>query len=165
MSFSDFLQVKRAVYAVAGKGLGRRERDIQVRQFLGRRRQHPQGRDLGEWIAIAVDRERRLERRERELVAAQCAIERVRAAARDEVVLAHEDAALRATEQLVAREAGDVRAVLHAALDPGLVLEPGQGPALAFSSATDGTLAKPSIRKLLVWTLSQATVSSLVAAS
>ena len=66
-------------------------------------REHAQHRDLApRALRVEVERERRLERGERQLVGAQRALERVPAQALDEVGAADDDARLRAAEQLVA---------------------------------------------------------------
>ena len=73
--------------------------------------QHPQHRHLPQRpLRVEVERERPLERGERELVGAQRALERVPAQALDEVGAAHDDPGLRPAEQLVAREADEVGA-------------------------------------------------------
>ena len=73
---------------------------------LGRLAQHPQHRDL--LRPVEVERERALERGERELVRAERAVERVAAQPLDEVGAAGDDPGLRAAEQLVAGEADEV---------------------------------------------------------
>ncbi len=75
---------------------------------------------------VAVEAERRLERRERQLVDPHRAGERVAAAGGDGVALADEQPGLRAAEELVAREADDGRAGAHRAAHGGLVGERGQ---------------------------------------
>ena len=75
---------------------------------LGRLAQHPQHRDLVR--PVEVERERALERGERQLVGAEGAMERVTAQALDEVGPAGDDPGLRAAEQLVAGEADEVGA-------------------------------------------------------
>ena len=60
---------------------------------------------------IAVDAQRGLERRQRELVDAQRARQRVPAAGCDRIGAAGQDAGLRTAEQLVAREADEIAAV------------------------------------------------------
>ena len=67
-------------------------------------RDHPQHRD------VAVERERSLERRERQLVGPQSPLERVAAEALDEVGAPDDDPRLRAAEELVAGEADEVGA-------------------------------------------------------
>src|ERR1035441_6646568 len=67
--------------------------------------------------------ERGGERAEDELVRAQRAGERVRPRARDEVLLADQDSRLRAAEDLVAREADEVRARVEGLERYGLVRE------------------------------------------
>ena len=86
--------------------------------------EHPQHRDLAQRpLRVAVERERALERRERELVGPQRALERVAAQALDEVGPAGDDARLRPAEQLVAREADEVCARGEALACGRLVLE------------------------------------------
>ena len=75
---------------------------------LGRLAQHPQHRDL--LRPVEVERERALERSERQLVGAQSAVERMPPQLLDEVGAAGDDPGLRAAEQLVAREADEVGA-------------------------------------------------------
>ena len=75
---------------------------------LGRLAQHPHDRDLVR--PVEVERERALERGERQLVGAERAMERVTAQLLDEVGAAGDDPGLRAAEQLVAREADEVGA-------------------------------------------------------
>jgi hypothetical protein len=70
--------------------------------------EHPQDGDLGERARrIAVQRERGLERGERELVDAHRACERVAPAGGDRLVRADHQAGLRPAEELVAAEADD----------------------------------------------------------
>ena len=75
---------------------------------LGRLAQHPQHRDL--LRPVEVERERALERGERQLVGAERAVERVAPQPLDEVGPAGDDPGLRAAEQLVAGEADEVGA-------------------------------------------------------
>ena len=70
----------------------------------GRLADHPQHRD------VAVERQRPLERRERELVGPESPLERVAAESLDELGATDDDAGLRAAEQLVAREAHEIGA-------------------------------------------------------
>ena len=78
---------------------------------LGRLVQHPQHRNLARGaLRVEVERERALERGERELVRAQRALERVAAQPLDELGAADDDPGLRAAEQLVAGEADEVGA-------------------------------------------------------
>ena len=60
--------------------------------------------------AVEVERERSLERGERELVGPQRALERVAPQPLDQIRAADDDPGLRPAEQLVAREADEVRA-------------------------------------------------------
>ena len=60
--------------------------------------------------AVEVERERPLERGERELVGAERALERMAAEPLDELGAADDDPGLRPAEQLVAREADEVGA-------------------------------------------------------
>ena len=70
--------------------------------------EHAEHRELGAAPRrVAVEPQRRLERRERQLVDAQRARQRMRAAALDRSALADHQARLRAAEQLVAGEADD----------------------------------------------------------
>ena len=72
------------------------------------RGQHRQHRDLGpRALGLAVERERRLERGERELVEPQRAGERMRAGGGDRLRAADQHARLRPAEQLVAGEADE----------------------------------------------------------
>ena len=75
---------------------------------LGRLAQHAQHRDL--LRPVEVERERSLERGERELVGAERALERVAPQPLDQLGAAHDDPRLRPAEQLVAREADEVGA-------------------------------------------------------
>ena len=65
-------------------------------------------------LRLEVERERPLERRERELVGANGPLERVTAQTLDEVGPADDDPGLRPAEELVAREADEIRAGLEA---------------------------------------------------
>lgn len=92
-----------------------------IAQFGRLGRQHAQRRYLLQRLAIAVDAQRRFEGRQRQLVAAQGAIQRMRAALRDALGAAEQDAALRATEQLVAGESHHVGAIAQALVHARLV--------------------------------------------
>ena len=73
--------------------------------------QHPQHRHLAQRpLRVEVEPERPLERRQRELVRAQRALERVPPQRLDEVGAADDDPGLRAAEQLVAGEADEIGA-------------------------------------------------------
>ena len=85
-------------------------------------REHPQRRGSRSG-ALEQERERPLERRERELVGAQRPLERVPAQPLDEVGAAGDDPGLRPAEQLVAREADEVGAGGEARSGGRLALE------------------------------------------
>ena len=86
--------------------------------------QHPQHRHLAQRaLRLEVERERPLERRERELVRPQRALERVPPQSLDELGATDHDARLRAAEQLVAGEADEVGARGQALARGGLALE------------------------------------------
>src|SRR5207253_635923 len=76
---------------------------------LGRLVEHPQHRYLAERASgIEVERERSLERRQRQLVGAERALERVAPQPLDELRAARDDSGLRPAEELVSREADEI---------------------------------------------------------
>src|SRR5207248_2869280 len=91
---------------------------------LERLGEHPQYRHLpGRKLRVEVERERRLERRQSELVCAQCPLERMPAQSLDELGAAGDDPRLGAAEQLVAGEADEVGSGLEALARCRLVAE------------------------------------------
>ena len=84
--------------------------------------EHGQHRQLGaRELGVAVERERRLERGERELVDAHGAGERVAPARLDRLARADQQTALRPAQELVGAEAHDRRAGAHGSPDRRLV--------------------------------------------
>ena len=122
--------------------------------------QHPQHRDLAGHAPARGERERPLERGERELVGAERALERMAAQTLDEVGPAGDDPRLRPAEQLVAREADEVGAGRERRRDGRLALEVGQragaevvdereavrGARRRRARVSDGCSVKPTIR-------------------
>ena len=142
--------------------------------------EHPEHRDLPpRELGVGEERERPLERRERQLVGAQRALQRMPPQPLDEVGAPDDDARLGAAEKLVAREADEVGAGGDARRGGGLVADveeraraevvderergslrdPRQRP------ATDGCSANPTIRKFDWWTRRSAAVSGPIARS
>ena len=80
-------------------------------------------RDVADRIAVAMDAQRRLERGQRELVAAERAVERMRPYLAHEITVADDDPALRTAEQLVARVAHQRRSGADAVDDARLERE------------------------------------------
>ena len=86
-------------------------RSARFRTTLRRLTQHPQHGHLAQRpLGVEVQRERSLQRCDRELVRTQSALERVAAQTLDEVGAADDDPGLRPAQQLVAREADEIRA-------------------------------------------------------
>ncbi len=144
--------------------------------------QHPQHRNP--LRRVEVERERSLERRERQLVRAQRALQRMAAQLLDELGAADDDARLRAAEQLVAGERRRGRrrprgspwptarrqvTKCHLAEDAGAeVVDEGQLVAaarLARAGASGGSSVKPTTRKFDWCTRRSSAVSAPIALS
>ena len=127
---------------------------------------------------VEVERERPLERGERQLVGAQRALERVAPEPLDQVGAPDDDPGLRAAEQLVAGEADEIGAGGEASARGRLVRQPHEragaeivderqlvAPRDGASSAVAGCSVKPTTRKFDWWTRSRSAVSGPIARS
>ena len=91
---------------------------------FGRASSRMVGKSLRQPIRVAVELERRLERRQPDLVDAQRALYRVLVDPRQKMLAADDEPGLRATQQLVARERDQIGAVGDGFSDGRLVREP-----------------------------------------
>ena len=142
--------------------------------------EHPQHRDLApRALGVEVERERPLERGERQLVRAQRALQRMAAQPLDEVGAPDDDAGLRPAEELVAGEADEIGAGGEARRGGRLVADverarPSRGRrraaararcATPASSASAGCSVKPTTRKFDWCTRRSSAVSGPIARS
>ena len=141
--------------------------------------QHPQHRHLAQRpLRVEVEPERPLERRERELVRPQSALQRVTPQRSTRSARPDDDPGLGAAEELVAGEADEVGPGGQALPRGGLVLEVHEDAraevvderqpwrrATAASSATDGCSVKPTTRKFDWCTRRSTAVSGPIARS
>ena len=104
-------------------------RSARARTSLHRLVEHAQHGDLAaSALGVEVERERPLERRERQLVGAQRALQRVPPQPLDQVGAPDDDPGLRAAEELVAGEADEIGTRGEAAARGGLVTERHERP-------------------------------------